>query len=370
MGAAAVPIIMGGSSLISGVAGINAKNKAAAAQREQLQSESYRQAQSDIATQQTLASQQALNRTQYEMGVIARQQQFQQADAGIRAQSVLADLRAQQEAYAARTAELEQAGQLASRAQQLERGATQNAVNANQLRGQSDTAVAQQSAEASQALSQLGAATAADITKERSLAGTGNKDTASAQTRSDSLMRNRVALALAAGLELDQSQVARHMQSLNEEELAGISEQIGLNDINANVQTVADNLKMLRRTTEAATQNSASDNELTQQALNTARKTNNFSTAMDARSQADAYLANDFSLGTQRSLNTQTSASLRQSNAAAQNQIKGAGLLDYLKVGADTYMASSGAFGKGGAKVKAPSRTGTLYSGFPTNNVG
>lgn len=117
----ALPAIQAGVSIIGGIASMSAKNKAAAAQREQLAAQSYQQAQQAVSSEAILASQQQLAQTQYQTSVLSQLASFQQADFGLQSQQALAAFKSQQDAYAIQTQELQQSAELANAAQQLEK---------------------------------------------------------------------------------------------------------------------------------------------------------------------------------------------------------------------------------------------------------
>lgn len=363
----AIPALSAGVSLIGGIAGMSAKNKAAQAQREQLQAQSYQQAQQAVSNEAILASQQQLAQTQYNTGVIAQMASFQQADFGLQAQKQLSALQAQQKDYAIQTGELQQAQQLGAQVQQLQRQAAGVTISADQQRSASNVATANTAAQGSQALDQLEAQLSAEDRKKLSLESSGNLATSSNTVGQQRQLLKRISTALGAGLDMDSTQVSRALQNMNERDLATIGEQLGLADNSNSVESVATNLKLVKLTSDAALQSSQSDQATTQAALDFARQNNLVNSQLTAQGNADSYQAQNYSLGVQRATNTSTAASVSKQNAVAQAQVKGAGLLDYLNFGVNTLGAASPLLYKSPAPTPRPS---TLYSGFPDNNYG
>lgn len=365
---AILPAVTAGVSLIGGIAQMSAKNKAARAQREQLSAQAYQQAQQQASSESILASQQQLAQTQYQQGMLAQLAQFQQSDFGLQSQKVLQSFKTQQDAYAIQSGELTGALDLGAQSEQLQRQATQVSLGADQQRGASDAAVSSLAEQGAAELANVAAQLTGEQRKQLSLESSGRRSTGSSDTSNKRQTMERISQALSIGLDMDRTQVARAMQAFNEQDLANIGERLGLLDNASSVEAVSTNLKMLRANSELQLNNVGVNDRMTQNALDFSRQNNLVNSTLNAQGATDAYKAQDYSLGVQRTTGVNTAASVADSNAAAMRQIKGASLIDFLNVGVNTLGAASPLLNALPKRAAAPVK----YSGFPTvnSNVG
>ena len=368
------PIIGAAVSLISGVSALSAKNKAANAQREQIAAESKANAQRTMSQEISLRAAAEAAQTQYQMGMIARLSQAQQADMALQAQKAAKALAAQQQAYSAEAGALQGSAQAAAQANALARQSTQIQVGSDAQRQATDLKTAQKTDAATQQLQQ----TEQQLTQaERQRIATESAlriGSTSSNVRSDKAVMQRVATALSAGLGLDQTALEAEMQAMTQDEMTAIAERLGLMD-NANaVDSVAAGLRMLRTQTDAQLQNIQSDQALTNSAIDVARQTNALTSELDMRGSTSAYNNQQTSIGTQRTLNTQTGQQLADSSAAQARSVRGAGLTDWLNMGLNTYGAISPLLSRGstggmlGRAASGVSNSTPIYVPPPENS--
>lgn len=362
-----VPAVGAGVSLIGGIANISAKNKAADAQRAQISAQSYQQAQQQIANEATLRAQQELAQVEYNNGMLSRMAQFYQADFGLQAQKQLAAIQAQQQAYAVQSNQLEQMLGAGQAAEQLQRQATSVQVGADQRRQATDAAVANVAEQGSQALTQQQQQLTAEQRKMRSLEASGNLATSSNQVAKGRVLREQIAEALSLGADMDRTQVLSAMQAFNEDQLTTIGERLGLLDNAASVESIAANLRMLQLGTDASLNSIDANSANTQAALDFARQNNLVMSQLDAQNAANAYRAQDYSLGVQRSVGAASAQQLAGYNQQSMNAVRGAGFFDYLNAGVNTFGAISPMLYRTPTftKPQTPQQNTGIYSGFP-----
>lgn len=371
---AVAPAIGAGVGLIGGIANISAKNKAADAQRAQLSAQSYQQAQQQIANEASLRAQQELAMAEYNNGVLSRMAQFYQADFGLQAQQQLAAINAQQQAYAVKANQLEQALGAGQAADQLQRQAASIDIGADQRRQATDAMVAGIAEQGTQALNEQQQQLTAEQRKQLSLEASGKLRTSSNETAKGRILREQVATALSLGADMDKAQVLAAMQAFNEDQLTDIGQRLGLLDNAASAESIAANLRMLGISTDAALQNIDANSANTQAALGFARQNNLVSSQLDAQNAADAYRAQDYSLGVQRSIGAASANQVASYNRQAMNSVKGASFFDYLNTGVTAFGAVSPMLYQRPtfSTPQQPQSRPNNYSGFPTvySNVG
>lgn len=337
----AVPIIGAGVSLISGVANISAKNKAADAQRQAIAAESYQRATQQMANDATLLAQQQLAQQNYQNSTLARLAQFQQAEFGLQVQDQMARLNAQQQRYAIESGALQQAIQGSQQGQALQRQATQIQTAANTQRQQSDaeqTAVAEAG---TQAAAQIVQALTAEERKRLSLEAAGQIGTESNKIARDRDLIKRVASSLAAGLNIDRDVLARGMQAMNEEDLITAAERLGLLENAANTDMVAANLRMMGISADAGLDAVQRNYQSQRGAIDIARQQQLMGSQLDQQNAMNAYAAQDYSMGVQRSLGAVSNVKAQENLAGAYRNTRGASLMDWLNTGVSTYGAVS-----------------------------
>lgn len=364
--------VAAGVSVISGIGGIISKNKEASAQREQLQAQQYQAAVQSAAQQEQLKAQQILARQEYQMGVLASISTYNQAKVGLNAQRIQADAEAQQQQYAASAQGLTAASQLTQQQADLERQRVNIQVGTDQQLGQSaqrQTGVSEQLVGAiEQAQQQLSEKERRAVSQQ----AMGKLTSTSSLAKKDRDLMQTVADAFSQGLQIDRTQALSELQGFNEEELASIAEQLGLNDNQRGIDTVTANSSLNLINTRGAVDAAALNRTSTLAALDSANSTTDFGQSMQGQSRDNSYAAQDFSLGVQRGLNTATNQSVQSSFGKAISNVRGAGFLDYLNAGVNAYGAVSPLLRRsptvGGNTVTTPNQATQLplYSGIPS----
>jgi hypothetical protein len=366
-------------SIIGGVAGIASKNQQARAQQEQINAQAYQAKVAQIASEDMLSRQQVLARQEYELGTLSRLQQFSQAQSALSAQAQMTALKAQQDEYAIQYQAMQQRGALSQQADQLERQQTEITTGTDARIGAS---ASKEGAIATQlntnTLKQLEGQTAEDRKRFSSQAAGRLASTSNLLAREASLS-DSLADAFSQGLETDRTAVLAHIQQLSEEEMALISERIGLNDNASNLDTVASNIKLVAMGAEGGLNQVRSDlrNNLSTSEIASRLMTNDANS--QARAAQEAYRTQDYSLGTQRDIADKTGQSQQSAFQSAAANTRGAGFMDYLNLGVTAYGAVSPLLG-GGASAADRAKSGnvapltpvrqTLYSGYvPGNNA-
>ena len=372
---AAVPVVGAVTGVVSSIAGISAKNKQAAAERQQLQAQQYQQAVQSAATQASLTAQQELARSEYQLGVISRLQNYSTAKAGLVAQEAMAAMAKQNEQFQIQANSLQGAGQLAQQQAGLERQALGVQVATDQQLGQSAQRQIGVSEQLTAQLAQQAAGLSEQQRRRISEAAAGRIATSSSRLAREGQDMKTLAKVFSDALSLDQTQTLSVLQGLNEEQLALISEQIGLNDTQAGMDTVTNNLKLAALGAQQALSTSQGNFDNTVSALQGAGSNLDFSNSVQAQAAKDAYAAQDFSLGVQRGMNAQTSSSVQSNYANAISNVRGAGFADYLNAGVNAFgsvsplLRGSASLNTGAnttSNVNSIGGTGLGLSAFPT----
>lgn len=357
----ALPAITAGVSVISSISNLSAKNKAAAAER-QAQEEQRTQANaSALAQQQQLGAAQQLAQQQYGLSTLARLAASQQADFGAQAQQQMAELKAQQEAYAidAGTMQQEIGGIQAEAQLAKQRAQIEAASQAQQQQADAKTIAT------SEALVNAGQQFDASLTQEErrqlALQTSSRMRSTSSDTAQGKGMLERAAAALSIGLDLDRTAVLAELQNMGETTLAQIGEQLGLNDNQLSAENVAANLKMMRLSSANAKSANAANLVTDTAGIQFARDANALNSQLDQAGAKRSYDAALKGYATQGELNSVTNKSVNRQIDYAQRNTKGAGIFDYINAGVQAYGAVTPLLG-GAPKPKAPVK----YSGFPT----
>jgi hypothetical protein len=364
-------------SIIGGLAGIASKNQQAAAQREQINAQAYQSKVSEMANSAMLERQQVLARQEYEIGVVNRLQAYSQAQAGLQAQSQLADLKAQQDNYNVQYQALQQRGALEQTQQQLERQRLDMTVQADQKLGASATKEGGLNTQlTNQTLKEMATQTAEDR-KRISAQAAGRMSSSSSLTRGERVLADDIATALSQGLDTDRTAIQAHIQQLSEEEQAILAERIGLNDNASNMDTVTANIRLAALGAQGALTQNEADRANTQSSIGIASKLMTNDANSQAKAAQDAYRYQDYALGINRDTAQKTGQSVQSAYQSASANTRGAGFADYLNLGVSTYGAVSPLLG-GGASAADKAKQGlgesttpqVKYSGFvPGNNA-
>jgi hypothetical protein len=359
--------VAAGVSVISGVAGLVSKNKQAAAERAQLQAQQYQQAVSAASQAAQLQAQQTLNRQQYEMGVLSRLAAYQQGLVGIAAQDATAQLQAQQQQTAIESGAYQGLTQASQAVDQLNRQGTAIQIGTDQRIG----AALQKEGDINTQLANASVDQAMKMTEGQrravSVQAAGKLRSTSSDVAQQGDMMEQLSNAFADGLNLDRTQTLAALQSMGEEQLALIAEQLGLQDTSQSFDNLATNLKLQALGTENASSNNRSNLDLTRSALQSAQQNLDFGYSTTDKASRDAYRSTDYGLGLQRGLVADTNTSVQNNYASAINNVKGAGFFDYLNFGLNTYGAVSPLL-RQTPSIQVPTSTSptSTYSGFPT----
>ena len=368
-------------SVIGGIAGVAQKNQQAAAQREQINAQAYQAKVNQMANEAMLAEQQVLARREYEVGTLSRLQAYSQAQAGLAAQTQMAALKAQQDAYNIEYQAMQQRGALQQQQEQFERQRLDTITGTNAKIGASaskEGGVA--TALTNQTAKEIEAQTAEDR-KRISEQAAGRMSSTSSLVRGERLLAEDISEALSRGLDTDRTLIQAHIQQLSEEEQLLLAERIGLRDNASNMDTVAANIRLAALGAESALTQNRNDLDNTRASSSIASQLMTNDANSQARSAQDAYRYQDYSLGMQRDIAAKTGQSVQSAYQSASANTRGAGFADYLNLGVSTYGAVSPLLG-GGASSADRAKQGlgpqlpystprdTRYSGFvPGDNA-
>jgi hypothetical protein len=357
---AAVPIVGAVTSVASGIAGISAKNKAAAAERERISAQSRIDATRSYSAEMTLSQQQQSAAAQYQLGLIARMNQFYQADSAVKAQQAAASLRRQQEVAAIETGQLQAMSQLATQQQAVERQASQATINRDTQESQANAKAGAKTSQATQILQQV----AASLTEQerRQMANDLMRQMSSGSVKKDGQIRDKAVAMLAAGLNTDREVIEAELQRMNETDLADIQAQLGLSDADLTSQGIQGTLEALGISSNAARNNAFANERNTLNASEYARQLSGMNAQIDLAGGLQAYRDQDYSLGVQRSVNRETGQHVADTSAAAMRNVRGAGFTDYLAAGMNTYQSVAPLFGGSGrTRSNAPAQSSNRF---------
>lgn len=357
-------------SVIGGIAGIASQNSQARAQREQINASAYQAKVNQLASEQMLEEQQVLARREYQISTLGRLQAYSQAQAGLAAQEQIATLKNQQDDYRIQYDAMQQRGALDQQQQQMERQRTDTIIGADQKIGVSASKEgATASALDANTMKQMQAQTAEDR-KRISAQAVGRMSSTSSSVAREGTMADQISTALSQGLDTDRTAIQAYIQQLGEEEQLLLAERIGLNDNAANMDTISANIRLAAMGADGALQQNAADLTNTKGASNVASRLMTNDANSQARSAADAYRFQDYSLGVNRDVSKKTGQSVQSSYQSAAANTKGAGFMDYLALGVNTYGAVSPLLQKPTTTTPVTKKPETKFSGFvPSNNA-
>lgn len=347
--------VSAGISVVSGVAGLVAKNKQASAQRQQLTIEQQRNYDSTVIAMKRMENQQMQAEREYILNDIQFKQGVAQQELAFQTQGVLSAIEAQR----ARNALDQQL--LANDISNSRQSDNLNRQRANVV-GASSSQRQQSDVQAAQTLEQM-QSSGNQITQQlsdeerkqliartmlESRSGTGRVVEAGNKIR-------LLATALTAGLEVDRNAVEAQLQNLNEKDINRLVESLALSDV-GQAQSAADaNQRMIQIGADA--QRKATDfNEQQQQAaLKVAGDSLKFMTDFrnTSESQVRDVQRQDYNLA-QESL-SKTGSANAASLSSQRSATGGASLIDALAVGVGAYNAISPLIKPGQPKESAPS---------------
>lgn len=360
-------VVGAGVSVISGIAGISSKNAQANAQQQQINAQAYQQGVNQAATDAQLQAQQVQARQEYQLGILSRMQSYDQAQAGLVAQQNLAQLKSQADDYAAQYAASQSIGGSLQQAQQLERQAANIQMGTDAKLGGAATKETGFNQQLESKLQQELMGQTAEQRKAISQQAAGRMESSSGNVKQEQGLRESLAEAFARGLDVDSSQMLAEMQSMSEETMATIAEQIGLADTSSSLQTVGDNIRLAAQGLQGGMLQNAADFQNTVGATDAARQTIDYAADAQNFSAQNAYRAQDFSLGMQRDTVAKGGIGQQQQFSAQSSSNRGAGFADYLNLGLQTYGAVSPLLAKRATpQMPVGVKPTTNYSGNPT----
>lgn len=339
MGAAAA--VGAGVSVISGIAGINEKNRQAAAQAQAAADERYRQQAASWAQSESIRIQAQTAQQTQDLNLIAQLSNYVTRARGLEAQAKATEIAKINQDYAINSSALEAQTQLAAERGNLARqetsvesqysqaavGADQRAEQVNrelgslvdQLVQQLDTGSRQRAAQASRFRLQASSDTLANQANERT----------------------QIINQLGTLLGIDQEEALAAMQNANETTLADIARAVGLSDVRFGRDTNTRNEGIVSSQRDFMLQDSARTAQQQSDALALAQNQALSDYAIQYRSSADTYAGNQALYGVQQQAGQATSASIQDSLKRQQDSYRGAGFLDYVNLGLQSYQAIS-----------------------------
>lgn len=370
--------VSAGLGVVSGIAGMNAKNKEAAAQAQAAADQRFQAQAGAWAQQRTLTIQAETAAQQHSMGVLQSLSDYSMRETALKAQRISSDFTAMQTNYGTDKAAIEQQTALANQVGELNAAESQVLNQQQQQLGAVDLKDTQVNAQIRQALAQAGQQ-ASQQQKQAALLAASRRPTSGSDTVQGD-KRKMIVEGLTSLLEMDQEQALAEVQNMNESDMADISAALGLNNVdfgrstNATNQRVTTEQQAFSRADTARTRNN-------QQAAIDAAQLNELTTyALSSQSNQQTFDANRSINTVQQQAGGATASSVDASLKRAQDAPRGAGFLDYVNLGANAYSSFSPYFGTRQAKPvnNSMSVTGGIplrviqpnYSGFvPGNNA-
>lgn len=362
--------VSAGLSVVSGIAGMNAKNKEAAAQAQAAADQRFQAQAGAWAQQRTLTIQAETAAQQHSMGVLQSLSDYSMRETALKAQRISSDFTAMQTNYGTDKAAIEQQTALANQVGELNAAESQVLNQQQQQLGAADLKDTQVNAQIRQALAQAGQQ-ASQQQKQAALLAASRRPTSGGDKR------KMIVEGLTSLLEMDQEQALAEVQNMNESDMADISAALGLNNVD------------LGRSTNATNQRVTTEQQAFSRA-DTARTRNNQQAAIDAAQLNEltnytlSSQSNQQTFDANRSINTvqqqaggATASSVDASLKRAQDAPRGAGFLDYVNLGANAYSSFSPYFGNRNTAQPTTNSVGIPlrviqpnYSGFvPGNNA-
>lgn len=342
---AALPVIGAGVSIVQGISGIAARNKQAAAEREQREIQARQSVARTEASLLELYNQQQQRENNAAIADFQRQQAMRQEqfgyqlqDAIIKANAATAQAQLNQQAVAADISGMQQL-------QQIERQRA-NTITQTENRQQAASTKVAQAGEQAQAggreVDQLINKSTAELAVQQARMASRSK---SSRNYINSERRQLLQQALAAGLNIDRQVAEQQVQSLSEEQLAQLEQQVGLNDANANLLSVASNIRAIDILQQSRqdqlnvnTNQQLVGNQLLAQQSEAASKVEELSLASSREAERQSY---DIAQGNISQSGKTTVEGLQTLN----NNTKGASLLDIAAVGINGYVGIKSATG-------------------------
>ena len=352
---AALPAISAGVSVVQGLSGLSAKNKAASAQREQLSIQQQQNQSASIAARQRLFVQQEQNEREYIMNDFSARSANQQQQFGMQAQSLLASFEAQRQRTNINQSILGVEQQTLQTADQLARQAAGNTTGASGQRQQSLKKEASQQDELAGAEQQV-QKMLSDSERQLLAQQVAQDRTMSSTVKADSARMRMLANTLSVGLDIDKSSVESMLQGANERDITTMMEQLSGKDTEFNQQRIAANLRLARQQADGQLQTLNFNDSQQQQAYGTAQQYQQINAQSDAVNRANAEESQRKDYAIQQESIATTGNLVDASLATQKKQVKGASLIDYIATGVNAYAAVAPLAGKSSSQPSgAPS---------------
>lgn len=347
--------VSAGLSVVSGVAGLVAKNKQASAQRQQLTIEQQRNYDATVIAMERTKNQQLQAEREYVLNDIQFKQGVAQQELAFQTQGVLSAIESQR---ARNNLQQQVVAQQIQNSRQQDNFSRQkaNVVGASSSqRQQSDVQTAQvleqMANNSNQVTQQL-----TDEERKQLIARTMLESRSSTGRKVEAGNKIRLlAGALSTGLEIDRNSLEAQLQSMSEKEINRMVEQLALSDIGQAEKANDFNQRMIDIGSAAQSQAIDFNEQQQQAALGTARNTLGF--MQDYRNLTENQVREaqreDYRL-TQDSL-SKTGAANSASMNVQQKSSGGASLIDALAVGVGAYNAISPLIQRGAPRESAPS---------------
>jgi hypothetical protein len=370
---AALPAISAGVSVVQGLSGLAAKNKAASAQREQITIQQQQNQQASLAARQRLFIQQEQNEREFIMNDLATRSANQQQEFGLQAQSLLAAFEAQRQRSNIQQSLLGAEQQSLQAVDALNRQTVSNRTGASTQRQQSFKQEANQQDELAGAEQQV-QKMLTDSERQLLTQQVVQEQRSSSTVKKDNSARIRMlANTLSVGLDMDRASLESMLQGANERDITTLMENLSAGDTEFNQQRVAANLRLARQQADSQQQTVNFNDAQQQQALGAAQGYQRINAQSDALNRATAQDAQRQDYLTQQESIATSGNLVDQSLATQKANIKGASLIDYVATGVNAYAAVAPLMGSGSSSQ--PSGTPsyiprTLQSGGYASQAG
>jgi hypothetical protein len=375
--------VSAGLGVVSGIAGMAAKNKEAAAQAQAAADQRFQAQASAWAQQRTLSIQADTAQKQHSMSVLQALSDYSLRETGLKAQRINAQSAAVQQNYANDKAAIEGQTALANQVNELNVAESQVLNQQQQQLGAADVKTAQMNDQIRQALMQTGQQ-ASQQQKQAALLTASRRPMSESDTlATNSDVRKSIVDGLAQLLNMDQEQAIAEVQNMNESDMADISAALGLNNVDFGRATNAVNQRVVGEQQQFSRTDTAKSLANQQAALDAAQINELTNYALSSQSNQQTYDANRGINTVQQQSGIATANSVDASLKRAQDAPRGAGFLDYVNLGAQAYSSFSPFFGTRQQatpvtnNMSMPTSSGTplrvvspTYSGFvPGNNA-
>ena len=373
--------VSAGLGVVSGIAGMNAKNKEAAAQAQAAADQRYQAQASAWAQQRVLSIQADTAAQQHSMSVLQALSDYSMRETGLKAQRISSDFAAMQTNYGTDKAAIEQKTALANQVGELNAAESQVLNQQQQQLGAADLKDAQVNAQIRQALAQAGQQ-ASQQQKQAAMLAASRRPTSSSDaitTQGDT--RRLVVEGLTSLLEMSQEQALAEVQNMNESDMADISAALGLNNVDFGRDTNAINQQVTAEQQAFSRADTARTRNNQQAAIDAAQLNELTNYALSSQSNQQTFDANRAINTVQQQAGGAMASNVDASLKRAQDAPRGAGFLDYVNLGANAFNSFSPYFGTrqttpttnnsmsvtGGIPLRVIQPT---YSGFvPGNNA-